>query len=183
MYKNCFHDRETIFDGNTMIFETDRLVVGKLSYTDLDNFYKLHGDAEIMGKIPAPVLSFAESKAKLCSIVESYVVEGHRLRIWGAYLKGTGQFVGLCAAIALSEQGRDIGYRILKEYWGQGLGTELTGGLIRYLRQSTSLAFLTAAVDRENTASIKILEKYMTFVQENYDPDTDRCERYYKVIF
>ena len=70
---------------------------------------------------------------------------------------------------------------MIRDYWGQGLGTELTSGLIRYLRQDTSIQILTACVDRKNTASIKILERYMTFVKEVYDYDTQTYERHYQL--
>ena len=153
------------FNGVKMIFETERLEVKKLSLDDLDDFYKLHRDPSVMEKIPAPVLNLEESKDKLVALVNAYEVEGHRLRIWGAFIKNTQHFCGLCASIGMSDQSRDIGYRILKEYWGLGFGTELTAGLIRYLRTDSSIRFLTASVDKNNSASIKILDKYMTCVK------------------
>ena len=166
-----------------MIFETERLEIKRLSLEDLDHFHRIHGDSEIMEKIPAPVLSWEESKAELVSIVNAYEVDRHRLRVWGVFLKHTQQFVGVCASIGLSDQCRDLGYRVVKEYWGQGFGTELTSGLIRYLRLDHSIEFLVACVDRNNRASIKILERYMTFVKEAYDPDTGSYERHYKLTF
>ena len=46
-----------------MIFATDRLVIKTLSLAHLDEFHKLHGDPEVMGKIPAPTYSLQESIA------------------------------------------------------------------------------------------------------------------------
>ena len=165
-----------------MIFETERLEIKKLTLDDLDDFYRLHNDEEVMGKIPAPVLSLEESRAKLISIKNAYEVDGHRLRVWGAFLKQTGQFVGVCASIGQSERCRDIGYRLVREHWGQGLGTELTAGLISELELDPSITLLTACVDRDNIASIKILEKYMTCVKEEYDADTGGYERHYQRV-
>ena len=74
-----------------MIFETERLEIKRLSLEDLDHFHRIHGDSEIMEKIPAPVLSWEESKAELVSIVNAYEVDRHRLRVWGVFLKHTQQ--------------------------------------------------------------------------------------------
>jgi RimJ/RimL family protein N-acetyltransferase len=164
-----------------MIFDTERLKIKKLSKEHVHEFHRIYGDKAIMEKIPAPVCNFEESKAELLSIIDAYKTYNHRLRVWGAFLRDTEQFIGVCAAISHSAQCRDIGYRILKEYWGQGFGTELTDGLIKYLKQDHSLECLTACVDKNNIASVKILEKRMTFEKEEYDSDTCRYEIHYKL--
>ena len=82
----------------------------------------------------------------------------------------------------MSDQGRDIGYRILRKYWGQGLGTEVADGLIDYLRADRAVKYLTASVDVQNLASIKILERSMTYLSEEYVADAQRYERHYKLI-
>ena len=130
------------------------------------NFHNhgIHGDEEVMGKIPAPVLDLEASRAQLISIENAYEIDGHRLRVWGAFTKQTNHFVGVCASIAVAERSRDIGYRISRRYWGQGFGTELAAGLIRYLRLDSSIKLLTARVARDNLASIRILEKWILVV-------------------
>ena len=165
-----------------MIFETDRLVIKKLSLAHLDDFHELHSDPDVMEKIPAPIYSLDESHTHLNAIIHAYEEPEHRLRIWGIFVKNDGCFVGVCAAIRVSDQSRDIGYRILKRYWGQGLGTEVANGLIGYLRTDSTLEYLTACVDRQNLASIKILERSMTYLKEEYVADTQCYERYYKLI-
>ena len=161
-----------------MIFETERLEVKKLSIDDLGDFHRLHSDHEIMSKIPAPTSTLEESTAKLVSTIDAYQIERHRLRVWGVYLKTTQQFVGLCASIRVSDSCRDIGYRLLKEHWGQGMGTEVTAGLIHHLRQDISIKSLVASVDVNNIASIKILDKYMKVVPES-ESDEEGDEIHY----
>lgn len=165
-----------------MIFETDRLVIKKLSLAHLDDLHELHSDPDVMEKIPAPIKSLDESHDHLKSIIHAYEEQEHRLRIWGVFLKHDGHFVGVCAAIRVSDQSRDIGYRILKRYWGQGLGTEVANGLIGYLRTDNTLEYLTACVDGQNLASIKILEHCMTYLKVEYIADTQGYERHYKLI-
>ena len=103
-----------------MIFETDRLRVRKLSVNELDVFHRIHGDRELMGSIPSPVLTLDESRAELNSIVSTYANPDHRLRVWGAFLRRSHVCVGVCASVREFVHCRDIGYRILREYWGRG---------------------------------------------------------------
>ena len=99
-----------------MVFETERLIVKKLSMKDIDDFHRIYGDKEVMEKIPAPVFSLDESKAELLNIINAYTVDKHRLRIWGVFIKNKMRLIGVCASIGTSEHCRNIGYRIIKEY-------------------------------------------------------------------
>ena len=162
-----------------MIFGTQRLEVEQLSIDNLNDFHRIYGDREIMKKIPTSVFSLEESKAELLAIIEAYGIVKHRLRVWGVFLRHNNSMIGVCASIGVSEQSREIGYRIMKEYWRQGFAKELVDGLINYLRQDSSIEFLTAEVDKYNIASIRILEKNMTFLKESYDNETDRYQYHY----
>ncbi len=54
---------------------------------------------------------------------------------------------------------REVGYAIEPSHWGQGLATESVRGLVGYVRKWVSKERLFATVDRENPASIKVLQK------------------------
>ena len=162
-----------------MIFGTQRLEVEQLSIDNLNDFHRIYGDREIMKKIPTSVFSLEESKAELLAIIEAYGIVNHRLRVWGVFLSHTHSMIGVCASIGTSEQSREIGYRIMKEYWRMGFAKELVDGLIRYLRQDRSIESLIAKVDKNNIASIRILEKNMMLAEESYDVET---EQYHYVL-
>ena len=162
-----------------MVFGTQRLEVKQLSIDNLNDFHRIYGDKEIMGKIPTSIFDLEESKAELLAIIVAYGIAKHRLRVWGVFLRHNHSMIGVCASIGISEQSREIGYRIMKEYWRQGFAKELVNGLINYLRQDSSIEFLTAEVDKNNIASIRILEKNMMFVKESYDVETERYQYHY----
>ena len=162
---------------------TERLEIRKLSIEDLGDFHQIHGDRALMEQIPAPVCTREESADQLTSIISAYEVDGHRLRVWGAFLKHSGPFVGVCASIGSAGPQRDIGYRIVKERWGRGFGTELTAGLIGYLKRDDAIKTLTARVDPHNTASIKILDRYMTFAEKVYNHEIHKDELHYELHF
>ncbi|MCO4781415.1 MAG: GNAT family N-acetyltransferase [Candidatus Cloacimonetes bacterium] len=161
-----------------MIFQTSRLYIKKLALSDVNHFYKLHSDPQVMEPIPAPVLNHHSSKQELHRILNAYKVKDHRLRVYGVYLHSNDDFVGLCAIIRPDSKSRSIGYRLLKDYWGQGLGTE---GMINFLKQDKSLQSIQASVDQNNIASKKILQRFMAFVKDELNSKSGSYESQFKL--
>lgn len=76
----------------------------------------------------------------------------------------TGAVVGLVLLFveASSEDGNDdlrIGYLLSDAVWGQGLGSELVAGLVRWAKASPGLSTVTAGVEASNVASARVLVK------------------------
>ncbi len=76
--------------------------------------------------------------------------------------KSTGEGIGL---MILSEtatrSGHDVrlGYLLAEPWWGQGLASELVGGIVGWSRAQPGISSLVGGVDRENPASARVLEK------------------------
>ena len=99
----------------------------------------------------------------------------------GIFYKERQNFIGVCASIHHSFE---------KQNW---ISTSPKTLEVRICNRSDwridstsqknpSLQCIIASVDKCNIASIKILEKYMTFEKENYDAQTGRCEYHYKLL-
>ena len=52
-----------------------------------------------------------------------------------------------------------LGYLLTKHVWGQGLGSELIGGLIKWIKSDGRISLISGGVDKENIGSCKVLEK------------------------
>lgn len=52
-----------------------------------------------------------------------------------------------------------VGYRLMREYWGQGIATEALGLMVRYLLLETDVRIITASSMIENRASANVLQK------------------------
>lgn len=52
-----------------------------------------------------------------------------------------------------------LGYLLDESYWGKGLGSELIGGLVSWCKKELSLKSISGGVERNNIASIRVLEK------------------------
>ena len=74
--------------------------------------------------------------------------------------------IGLAMFLLNSKGQREIGYRFRTLYWGNGYGTETTNGIINYIFNQLNESLITADVNENNSASIKILEKFMNFEKE-----------------
>ena len=136
-----------------MIFETKRLRVRKLKFSDIEAFHKMQSDIEVMRYVTGKAATYDESVEKLKSWIDIYTI---KISEWpfAVELKESNEFIGICGIIEENE----IGFRFLKENWGLGYGTEILDGIIRYSR-NLGLKNLKAEVIIENERSYKILKR------------------------
>jgi RimJ/RimL family protein N-acetyltransferase len=72
----------------------------------------------------------------------------------------SGRPIGDSGLLALQEYGWiDLGFRLAKPYWGQGLATEAAFAWVQAAFDDFHIDRLTAFVHPENVASIRVLEK------------------------
>ena len=78
----------------------------------------------------------------------------------------------------------EVGYRILPQYWGQGIATEVLKQCVQTIRQNKQLPFLVAYVFTENTSSIRVLEKAeFQFISECFNEEFQCLDRKYQHTF
>ena len=144
--------------GN-IIFETERLIVRQYEFeTDAENFFALNGDREVMRYIRA-VKTREECDAFLKQNIESYQTNPLMGR-WAVDEKSTGKFVGSFAFIPVEgTENSQLGYALLKEYWGKGFATELTKEGIKYVFAKTDLKEVYGVTQAGNAESQKVLLK------------------------
>jgi RimJ/RimL family protein N-acetyltransferase len=87
-------------------------------------------------------------------------------KTWIAQAKGSDEVAARFVAVPAHEEGvTEIGYITVAGQQGRGVASECTSALIEHLFKDGSTRKLTAEVDCENAASVKLLEK-LGFVQE-----------------
>lgn len=143
--------------------ETSRMVLRQFTTADVDNLVELDGDPDVMrylsggrptprGKVEGDVLPH------LLSYYERYEAFGY----WVAIDKSTGAFLGW---FCLRPKGDDppdapeLGYRLRKTAWGQGLATEGSTALIDKGFAELGLARVYAETMTINSASRRVMEK------------------------
>lgn len=140
------------------LIESERLYVRYYTIDDLDNFYRLNGDEEIMRYI-RPVKNREQSERFLKEIIACYATEPYNLRL-ALLEKDTNVFAGSFAIIPLEHTGDiQLGYALLKEHWGKGYATEIVKAGLMYVFDVLKLPGVAAVTEAGNTASQKVLLK------------------------
>lgn len=160
-----------------MIFETKRLIIRKFECNDLEAFYDMVGDPEVMRYIKPP-LNYEQSKNELNRFMRYYKSSSDTFLIWAAIDKENEVLVGLCGYYLNNDREFEIAYRLRKRFWGKGMGKELAEGILDYLVRVIRAKKVVAYVSKNNMASVNILNKLMKkAVKKNTKFDTNE-EKY-----
>ena len=143
-----------------MQLETDRLILRELQQEDLQQLAPILADPKVMRFSPTGVISVGQVQEKIEGFITCYREFGFGK--WAVVLRDSGQLLGYCGIAIDQIDGKDekeLGYRIDSGYWGQGLGTEAASAAIKYGFEKFNLPYVLGIVERQNVASVRVLEK------------------------
>ena len=162
------------------IFETERLVIKTIENKDQKDFFELLSDPKIIEPIPQPKFLENQMLKKFSeSLNLKSVLEIERCAC-GIFEKENPEMIGLALFLTNDENEKELGYRFKTKYWYKGYGTETTKGMINYYFDELKFDKITADVNVENIASVKILEKFMKPVREFFNVRDNCTNRRYK---
>jgi ribosomal-protein-alanine N-acetyltransferase len=155
-----------------IILETKRLLLRHQVLADLDALWALYCDPKIIKYIPDAPRSREEAQQEL-----EWHMNGHpkfpELGLWATIHKETGKFIGRCGLLPWTIDGQhevEVAYTIVRDYWGQGLATEVAQAILNYGFETLKLPRLICVIDPEHMASQKVAEKIgMRFEREAQD--------------
>ena len=160
-------------------FSTPRLHIRPLTLADFDFYFSLQRDAELMRHIRPPETDQEVVKARMETMLK-YAAENPGLGPIVAELNTTGQVVGSGVLRHIDYQpGQELelGYLVVREFWGQGFATEITQGLARFAFENFGVDQVTAVVAPENMASQQVLLKSgFRLVGRRFIYDSDNLE-------
>lgn len=91
---------------------------------------------------------------------------------WSLFLKESDEYIGFCGLKKHAENGEvDLGYRLKRAVWGQGLATEAAAFSLNYGFQTLKLKRIIGRAHRDNSASIHILKKLGMQWIETFEED------------
>lgn len=142
-----------------LIFETERLIVRHFTSDDKEIFFAVNGDEEVMLYI-RPAKTKEECDKLLGETISGYKENPYMGRL-AAIEKNSRSFVGSFAIIPIPAQPEKIqlGYALLKNFWGKGFATELTKAGISFAFDKLNLDILYGVTEIKNVASQKVLLK------------------------
>ena len=170
---------------NSYLFKSTRLGFRNWQLSDLEPMSAINADPEVMRFFPS-TLGQAETRDFIIRMKQQY--DNFGFTYFATELLGTGEFIGF---IGLSNQDFksqwtpfiDIGWRLGRKFWGQGLATE---GAIRVLQfgfEQLEIKEIFASAPTVNHPSIRLMSKIgMTRIGEfNHPrladfPELEKCE-------
>lgn len=138
------------------VLRTDRLVLTSWLPPDVDRLLEIHSDEESMRFVRE---GRPETRLETAALIDQYIAEDARLGVtkW-RLVDRQDQLVGR-AGFGAHRDGRELGYAIRRELWGQGMTTEIAAGLVKWHRTHAAGTPLWAYVASGNSASSRVLEK------------------------
>ena len=147
-------------DISSTVLKTERLTMRPWRQEDLDDLFeyaRVDGVGQMAGWIPH------ESREKSREILNRFIdgkktfaleYAGKAIGSLGIELYDAERFPEL-----ESRKGREIGYVLSKDYWGQGLMPEAVREAIRYLFKNVGVDFITCGHFLSNSQSARVQEK------------------------
>jgi [ribosomal protein S5]-alanine N-acetyltransferase len=151
--------------NNTNIFvETERLILRELIPSDAEGMFELDSDPEVhrfLGNHPKTHID--EAMADIEFVRKQYIENG--IGRWAMVEKSSGDFMGWTGLklFTIEVNGHinyyDVGYRLIRRYWGKGYATESAIASVNYGFDVLKAKEIIGTVHPQNFASKKVLEK------------------------
>jgi [ribosomal protein S5]-alanine N-acetyltransferase len=167
-----------LFDRASAFFimsriETERLVLKLYTDRDRSDFVRLLTDPVVMRYVDKGPLSPDQADVLWKKLMDDFYPNGVDT-IWAVFAKDDGRYVGNASLRPRPERQKDweIGYYLIPSEWGKGFATEIASRLVRFGSEAAGLKEVYATVDKENLASIHVLEKSgLAFYRKEYDDE------------
>lgn len=140
--------------------ETHRLLLRKLAKTDFAEVMELRGDKETMKYIPKPLITNEQEALNHIKMIDDKIESNVGIN-WAITVKGSSKLIGIIGHYKIQPENHrcEIGYMILKKYWGKGIVTEAIDVVLKYGFEDLNMHSIEAVIDPENIASEKVLLK------------------------
>ena len=172
----------------TFHIETKRLILRELRITDLEGMFELDSDPEVHKYLGnKPVKNRTASEKILENVLNQYKERG--IGRWAVINKSTNEFMGWSGLRLNTEYNMngftkyyDVGYRLIKRFWGHGFATESSKTAIDYAFNVLKLEVLYGITEIGNQASHNVLLKIgLKYIEDFYFEEEQLNLRWYKI--
>ena len=148
--------------------DTNRLTLRSITADDVDDFFTVYSNPEVMRYWSTLPLLNREAAAKQISEIDEGF-KRHELLKWGIALRDGDTLIGSVTLFHpdFTHRRAEIGYAIGRAYWGKGYMNETLTAVINYAFDVLEFHRIEADVDPRNAASIRALER-LGFQREGY---------------
>lgn len=148
-----------------MIIETERLVLRPFTLDDLDEFAAINADPEVMRYFPS-TMTRTQSMEAIERYLGKLAADGYSFL--AAELEKTGELAGVIGLSRFNDALRsvipghpevEVGWRLRRGLWGQGLATEGATACLDYAFQALKVPEIVAITSVSNAPSRRVMEK------------------------
>lgn len=147
-----------------IFIETSRLILRELLPSDAEGMLELDSDPEVHRYLGnKPVQHIDESRKIIEFIRQQYIDNG--IGRWAVIEKATDMFIGWSGLKLVTDpiNGHinyyDLGYRLIRRYWGKGYASESAIASVQYGFDKMQLKEIYGMAEDGNTASQNVLQK------------------------
>lgn len=142
------------------LFETERLLYRLLQKDDMPKLHTILSDPEVMkysvrGVCDEPATTDFIEWSQKC-------YELHAMGPLALVDRQSRELIGFCGVSPEEVHGVeefDLGYRLSRRYWGNGLATEAAQAVMKYAFGLKNIESILAVIEPNNIASIRVAEK------------------------
>ena len=119
--------------GNLPELETERLVLRKITYEDIDDIHIYASNPEVSKYVFWEAHETRAATEEYVMMILALYAEG-KIAPWGIHYKEDNKLIGMVDFVSWQTQHKtaEIGYALSKDYWGSGIATEAAKELIRF---------------------------------------------------
>jgi RimJ/RimL family protein N-acetyltransferase len=144
--------------------ETERLILREILPEDENGLFQLDSDPDVHQYLGNKTIhKLEEARDAITRIRQQYIDNG--IGRWAIVEKSTNSFIGWTGLKLMKEltnnhiEHYDMGYRIMKKYWGKGIATETVRPSLAYGFDILNQDNIFAMAHIGNLASGRVLEK------------------------
>jgi len=139
--------------------ESERLIFREFTLDDLPMLIEQRSDPDVNKYLGGTKLQNPEALAKRIRFYMS-CYESHGFGMCAMIWKPTGEMIGSAGLQPLDgTDDIEVGYSLVKEFWGKGIGTEAARAWLEHGFRDHGLDRIVAIAVPENIASRRIMEK------------------------
>ena len=160
--------------------ETERVILREFRMKDAPAIFDFGSNAEVHRYTGDAMLKSVDEAENIISEVffDDYKKYGYGR--WAVYYKPDNKVIGFAGLKYLPELNEtDIGFRILPEYWGNGIMSEASREILKFGFENLKLNRIIGVVMPQNIASFKVLEKIgLKFYKSDFYESTEKYNWY-----
>ncbi|MEX1231635.1 MAG: GNAT family N-acetyltransferase [Planctomycetaceae bacterium] len=147
--------------------ETERLAFREFITDDLEAFHAICADPPVMRFVREGVPWTREQTLDCIDTAKRLSRELGYCR-WAVLHKADEQLIGFCGYVP-TDGVPEIGWRLAREYWGQGLATEAAQNVLSFGLTTLHMPRVIATVQKRNQASLRVVEKLGMTLESSFE--------------